>query len=222
MTQSPQPPQPQPPEPPHHPQATEAAPTVPATAETVPATSDSAVPPQPAEGAEIGSLIGGAFGLVFLIVNSAGFSTFGRIAVLVLGIAAFAGILFLAFRSFGRRRGRPRPAGANPFSRSYWIIVAVEALALFGGAKLLSGLGYPELGVAWVSVVVGTHFFALGYVFKLRRFHVLATVVTLLGVAGFIAYFVSAPAFTPVLAGVIPGFVLLAFGLWALAPVDQR
>lgn len=205
MTQSPQPPQPQPPEPPHYPHVTEAAPTV-------PANTGSEVPPQPADGAEIGSLIGGAFGLVFLIVNSAGFSTFGRIAVLVLGIAAFAGILFLAFRSLGRRRGRPRPAGANPFSRSYWIIVAVEALALFGGAKLLSGLGYPELGVAWVSVVVGTHFFALGYLFRLRRFHVLAIVVTLLGVAGFLAYFVSAPAFTPVLAGVIPGFVLLEIG----------
>ena len=26
----------------------------------------------------------------------------------------------------------------------------------------------------------------------------------------------------PVLAGVIPGFVLLAFGLWALAPVDAQ
>ena len=69
-----------------------------------------------------------------------------------------------------------------------------------------------------MAVVVGTHFYALGHVFKLGRFHVLATVVTLLGVAGFIAFFVSAPAFIPVLAGVIPGFVLLAFALWALAP----
>lgn len=39
--------------------------------------------PQPATGAEIGSLIGGAFGLVFLIVNSAGFSTLGRTLVLI-------------------------------------------------------------------------------------------------------------------------------------------
>ncbi|QQB15089.1 hypothetical protein [Brevibacterium casei] len=179
---------------------------------------EAATAPEPADGAEIGSLIGGVFGLVFLIVNSAGFSTVGRIGVIVLGIAAFAGILVLAFRSLGRRRGQPRPAGAKPFSRSYWIIVAVEALALFGGAKLLSGLGYPELGVAWVAVVVGTHFYALGYVFRLGRFHVLATVVTLLGVAGFIAFLASAPAFIPVLAGVIPGFVLLAFALWALAP----
>lgn len=180
------------------------------------------VRPQPARGAEIGALIGGAFGLVFLVGNSSGFSTVGRIMVLVVGILAFAAILFLAFRSYGRRRGSPQAGTAKAFGTSFWIIVAVEALALFGGTKLLAGLGYPELGVAWVSVVVGTHFFALGHVFGLRRFHLLAGVVTLCGIAGFIAFFIPAPAFIPVLAGVIPGFVLLAFGLWALAPVDAQ
>lgn len=160
--------------------------------------------PQPAEGAEIGSLIGGAFGLVFLIVNSAGFSTLGRMK---------------------RAQAQATDAHvrtASPFGRSYWIIVAVEALALFGGARLLSGMGHPELGVAWVAFVVGTHFYALGYVFKLGRFLVLATIVTLCGIAGFIVFFVGASDFIPVLAGIIPGFVLLAFGLWALVPASAR
>ena len=184
--------------------------------------------PQPAEGAEIGSLIGGAFGLVFLIVNSTQFSTLGRILVLVMGIAAFAVIAFLALRGLGRMKrvqanaADPKRAAAGPFGRAYWIIVAIEALALFGGARLLSGIGHPELGVAWVAFVVGTHFFALGYVFKLSRFHILATVVTVCGIAGFIAFFASIPEFIPVLGGIIPGFVLLAFGLWALVPVDPR
>lgn len=184
--------------------------------------------PQPAAGAEIGSLIGGAFGLVFLIVNSAGFSTLGRILVLVVGIAAFAIIVVFAMRSLGRaKRAQAQAADthmhtASPFGRSYWIIVAVEAVALFGGARLLSAMGHPELGVAWVAFVVGTHFYALGYVFKLGRFHVLATVVTLCGIAGFIAFFAGIPDFIPTFAGIIPGFVLLAFGLWALVPVDAR
>lgn len=201
--------------------------------------------PQPAAGAEIGSLIGGAFGLVFLIINSSSFSTLGRILVLVMGIAAFAVIAFLAIRRLGSRRRAPvSPAGSDgsirsteatdpvegqnesaprravPFGRSYWIIVAVEALALFGGSSLLSGLGHPELGVAWVAFVVGTHFYALGHVFKLNRFHVLATVVTLCGIAGFIAFFASIPAFIPIFSGIFSGFVLLAFGLWALVAVD--
>ncbi|WP_240519985.1 hypothetical protein [Brevibacterium aurantiacum] len=182
--------------------------------------------PQPAAGAEIGSLIGGAFGLVFLIVNSTGFSTLGRALVLIVGIAAFAAIAFLALRGLGRMK-RPRAQTADsqlrtggPFGRSYWIIVAIEAVALFGGIRLLSGMGHPELGVAWVAFVVGTHFYALGSVFKLGRFHILATVVTLCGIAGFIAFFAGAPDFIPVLGGIIPGFVLLAFGLWALVPLE--
>ena len=188
--------------------------------------------PQPAAGVEIGSLIGGAFGLVFLIVNSSQFSTLGRILVLVMGITAFAVIVVFAIRRLGRvKRAQAYPAqGQNDavprraiaFGASYWIIVAVEALALFGGTRLLSGLGYPELGVAWVAFVVGTHFYALGYVFKLDRFHILATVVTLCGIAGFIAFFASIPAFIPIFSGIISGFVLLAFGLWALAAVDGR
>lgn len=186
--------------------------------------------PQPAAGAEIGSLIGGAFGLVFLIVNSTQFSTLGRILVLIVGIAVFAVIAFLAMRRIGRTKraqaaaergpNEDMPPRAIPFGRSYWIIVAVEVLALFGGARLLSGLGHPELGVAWAAFVVGTHFYALGYVFRLNRFHVLASVVTLCGIAGFIAFFASIPEFIPVFSGIIPGFVLLAFGLWALVAVE--
>ncbi|WP_240689271.1 hypothetical protein [Brevibacterium aurantiacum] len=182
--------------------------------------------PQPAAGAEIGSLIGGAFGLVFLIVNSAGFSTLGRTLVLIVGIAAFAAVAFLALRGLGRmKRAQAQTADSQvrtggPFGRSYWIIVAIEAVALFGGIRLLSGMGHPELGVAWVAFVVGTHFYALGSVFKLGRFHILATVVTLCGIAGFIAFFAGAPDFIPVLGGIIPGFVLLAFGLWALVPLE--
>ena len=115
------------------------------------------------------------------------------------------------------KRDRREP----PFGRAYWIIVLIEAVLLFAGTRLLASLGHPELGVAWVAVVVGTHFFALGWVFGLDRFHVLATVVTLCGIGGFIAFFAAAPAFIPVISGVISGFVLLAFAMWALIPTER-
>lgn len=183
--------------------------------------------PQPAAGAEIGSLIGGAFGLVFLIVNSTGFSTLGRALVLIVGIAAFAAIAFLALRGLGRMK-RPRAQTADSQLRATGLRAQLldhcrdRGSRTLRGSRLLSGMGHPELGVAWVSFVVGTHFYALGYVFKLGRFHILATVVTACGIAGFIAFFAGAPEFIPVLGGIIPGFVLLAFGLWALVPLESR
>lgn len=188
--------------------------------------------PRTAEGAEIGALIGGVFGLLFLIINSSSFSSLGRTLVMATGIIAFGTIAVIAVRSLVRLRAERRQTMSAedrepgrrrepPFGREYWIIVLIEAIALFAGARVLSSLGHPELGVAWVAFVVGTHFYALGYVFKLNRFHVLATVVTLCGIGGFIAFFAAAPAFIPVISGVISGFVLLAFAMWALIPAER-
>jgi hypothetical protein len=185
-----------------------------------------------AAGAEIGALIGAGFGLLFLIINSSQFSSLGRTLVIALGVLAFAGIAVFAVRSLMQHRGsgsadadvtgsRKRDRREPPLGRAYWIIVLIEAILLFAGTRLLAGLGHPELGVAWVAVIVGTHFYALGRVFGLDRFHVLATVVTLCGIGGFIAFFAAAPAFIPVISGVISGFVLLAFAMWALVPVDD-
>ena len=184
---------------------------------------------QTAAGAEIGALIGAGFGLLFLIINTGQFSTLGRTLVIAVGVLAFAGIAVFAVRGLTRKRsggGRLGESGKRgrqepPLGRAYWIIVLIEAVLLFAGTRLLAHLGHSELGVAWVAVVVGTHFFALGWVFELNRFHVLATVVTLCGIGGFIAFFAAAPAFIPVISGVISGFVLLAFAVWALTPTER-
>ena len=182
---------------------------------------------RPADGAEIGALIGAGFGLLFLIINTGQFSTLGRTLVITVGVLAFAGIAIFAIRGLmqGGRAGRGESGKGSrrepPLGRAYWIIVLIEAVLLFAGTRLLAGLGHPELGVAWVAVVVGTHVYALGRVFGLDRFHVLATVVTLCGIGGFIAFFAAAPAFIPVISGVISGFVLLAFAMWALIPAER-
>ena len=182
---------------------------------------------RPADGAEIGALIGAGFGLLFLIINTGQFSTLGRTLVITVGVLAFAGIAIFAIRGLmqGGRAGRGESGKGSrrepPLGRAYWIIVLIEAVLLFAGTRLLAGLGHPELGVAWVAVVVGTHVYALGRVFGLDRFHVLATVVTLCGIGGFIAFFAAAPAFIPVVSGVIAGFVLLTFAMWALVSGDR-
>ena len=181
-----------------------------------------------AAGAEIGALIGAGFGLLFLIINTGQFSTLGRTLVIAVGVIVFVGIAVLPVRGLLRKRGGGRLGESGERGRrertswrAYWTIVLIEAVLLFAGTRLLASLGHPELGVAWVAVVVGTHFFALGWVFGLDRFHVLATVVTLCGIGGFIAFFAAAPAFIPVISGVISGFVLLAFAMWALIPTER-
>ncbi|MGO3066227.1 MAG: hypothetical protein ACTIIT_09400 [Brevibacterium linens] len=182
-----------------------------------------------AAGAEIGALIGAGFGLLFLIINTVQFSILGRTLVIAVGVIVFVGIAVLAVRGLLRKRGGGGRLGESgergprepPFGRAYWIIVLIELVLLFAGTRLLASLGHSELGVAWVAVVVGTHFYALGRVFGLDRFHVLATVVTLCGIGGFIAFFAAAPAFIPVISGVISGFVLLAFAIWALIPAER-
>jgi hypothetical protein len=180
-------------------------------------------------GREVGSLIGGGFGLAFVWINSAALPAAARGTLLAVAGAGLLAIIVLSARSFaGQARGRSeRPGdpgasatpGAAPFGRRYWSIVAIEAVALFGGARVLSLLGHPELGIAWVAVVVGTHFFALGGVFRLARFHVLGALVTALGLAGFALGAVGQDDAIPVVSGVVTGFVLLGFGLWAMAPM---
>lgn len=186
----------------------------------------------PVQGREIGSQISGVFGTVFVWVNSGGLPPAVQVPLVVAACAAFVVILVLSFRSYRAQRQNAAssvklgsgdsPRGASrtsPFGRAYWVIVVIEVIALFGGGRIITGVwGQSELGVAWVAFVVGTHFFALGRIFRLARFHVLGAIVTLLGIAGFVLYPLGAYDAIAVVSGVASGFVLLAFALWSFAP----
>lgn len=96
------------------------------------------------------------------------------------------------------------------------MVVAAEAGALFGGLAVLNGvLGLPQAGVAWVSVVVGLHFFPLAAVFRQPYFHLLGAIITGCGAVGLVLVAVGADE-TPiaVVSGVLPGVVLLMFAWW--------
>lgn len=174
-------------------------------------------------GTELGSTIAAVFGMVFVVVNSTGIgSTIRTLLIALAGVAAVV-VLVLSASSLRQRaasdesdhRTQPTDRREPPLGRAYWLVVAVEAVALFGGSRVLSALGHPELGVAWVAFVVGTHFFALGKVFGLTRFHLLAAVITVLGLAGFALRLLGLISPIAVVSGVLSGFVLLAFALWA-------
>ncbi len=165
-------------------------------------------------GRRIGSTIAAAFGLVYVLVNTGALPMGWSLTLRLLALVAFVAILVAVVR-VGPPRDVDGPSGPV-FGRAYQVVVAVELVALFGGARLLSGpIQTPEAGVAWVSTVVGVHFFALAVVFGERFFHVLGALVTACGVIGLVLALAGAgETATAVVAGVVPGALLLASGWW--------
>jgi hypothetical protein len=136
---------------------------------------DDAVRSRPA----VGLIIGIVFGLVFVVVNSGPLGSPASTVLRIAGVVVAAVLLFvLQARMRGGTGGIAREGGAG-FTRGYWIVVAVEAVALFGGLVLINGVfGHGEFGVAWVAVVVGVHFFGLGAVWHAPPLLVLGGVLT--------------------------------------------
>lgn len=162
---------------------------------------------------KLGSLIGAAFGLVFVLVNTGSLATAVAVPLRVLGVVAFLAVV-IAVR-------RPGPAtgmrgGGGGFSRRYWLVVAAEVLAIWFGLALLNGpLHTPHAAVAWVSLVVGAHFIALALVWTNPLFHWLGAALLGCGVVGLILATRGTDAGVIDLAGgVLPGAILLGFGLW--------
>lgn len=177
-------------------------------------------------GTAIGSFIAIVFGLVFVEVNGGGLATpwpaVIRVAGVVVAVALLA-VLVLAPR--GRVRAE-RSADDGPSddqrtffgSRRYWVIVAIEVVALFGGLAVINDvLDHGEVGISWIAVVVGLHFLGLGWAFRLGRFHVLGAVMIALGVAGFLLdAFGAGAAVIGLVSGVLSGASLFATAGYAL------
>jgi hypothetical protein len=164
-------------------------------------------------GAQAGSLIGALFGLIYLLINAGPLPLAAGIPVRLAGGCAFVAVLVTICRS-AISGGPAEQAGG--FGSGYWLVVTAEAVALAAGPWILNGpLNMPQAGVAWVSFVVGVHFFALAAVFGLRSFHYLGAVITACGIAGLaLAALGVGEAPITVISGLIPGAVLLAFGYW--------
>ena len=165
-----------------------------------------------------GLLVGAVFGAVFVVVNAQ--SPLNALTVNLLRVAAcLAAASVVAMWFVAARRQHTGGGGTRPnmFGRGYLIVVAAEALLLFGGLRVLAAWGLPaQANVAWVAFVVGVHFIALAPIWKDRGIAVPGAALTLLGVAGLVLAPTGAVAWVPLVSGVLSGVALLtgavAFG----------
>ncbi len=165
-------------------------------------------------GDQVGALVAGAFGLVYVLVNTGTLPAAVAWPLRALALAVFVAVVATILR---HRQPADGAAGRRGFGRAYWLVVLVEVVALFGGLRVLAGpLDRPQAGVAWVSLVVGVHFFALAVVFGEPFFHLLGAGVTACGAVGLaLALAGSSRTAADTVGGVVPGFLLLAFAVWA-------
>lgn len=173
-----------------------------------------------ARGALTGGLVGVGFGLVFVLVNSAGLGPW-TVALRVAAVVAAAAITADLFRRLGPASRADDGTGAAPrWGAGYRLIVAAEAVALFGGVQVIvRALDAPRYAIAWVAFVVGVHFFGLAVLWRVARFHVLGAVMVLLAGLAVLAGLLGAPdAAVRLLAGVGSGTTLLVFAATAGRP----
>jgi hypothetical protein len=175
-----------------------------------------------ARGALTGGLVGVAFGLVFVLVNSGGLPGAWKPVLRTAAVVAAAAIVAILLRRLGaavREGSAPSPDGptGRPTGTGYRLIVLAEAIGLYGGVTILVRVfDLPKYAIVWVAFVVGIHFFALAVLWHVVRFHVIGAALTALAVIA-TAIGLAGATTTPVriVAGVGSGVVLLAFALTA-------
>lgn len=162
----------------------------------------------------IGHLIGASFGTVFVLVNASGLPTGVAILLRVLAVVAFTVVLLGFLRTSRELRAAAQPAPVG-FTRFYWMVVALEAIALFGGLTLLRPIE-PAAALGWIALVVGVHFLPLARLWPEGRTQLLwiAGIMTALGVLGLVlAFSVHDAVLVAVVSGVGSGVVLLGWSL---------
>lgn len=167
-----------------------------------------------APGRRLGSLISAAFGLIYVEANSGDLPTVAATLLRIGGAVVFVGLV--AALALARPASRPHSAAERAgFGRGYWVTVALEAGAILAGNALLAGpLHLSDAVVAWISLVVGVHFFALAAIWNVPLFRTLGTALALCGVAGVTAAAAGAShAIVATVGGVLPGGLLLAAAL---------
>jgi hypothetical protein len=151
------------------------------------------------------------FGFIYIMANAQLFPAAEAIAIRAVGILAAVGLLLSL-----PRPDRPDPPGIG-FSRSYWLIVAAEVAAGIGGLIVLNTvLGIHDASIAWISVVVGVHFFGFYVIWRLPIMVWVGAAITACGGLGLIAAGMDrSAALIAMVAGIVPGAVLLAGGYWS-------
>ncbi|MHB1596107.1 MAG: hypothetical protein ACYCO9_09715 [Streptosporangiaceae bacterium] len=171
---------------------------------------------------QLGSLIGAVFALIYVEANSGALPPPAPASLRVAAAVAFAGLISLLVNAQRHPRLPAEQGGSGGFGRGYWLVVAAEAAAMVAGSAIISrALDAPHAVVAWVSVVVGFHFVALGVTWRLRMFHLFGAAIALCGVAGLASAAIGVgTAVIATLGGVLPGVLLFVFAYWGA--IDSR
>jgi len=166
------------------------------------------------------SLIGAVFGLVYVLVNAGKLPDVPATVLRIAAILAFVAV-YLAIRKVPADEDDDEPAGPG-FGRRYWLIVIAEIAAIFIGLAVIAGpVHHEQASVAWISLVVGLHFFALARLWEQPAFHVLGGLLTGCGLVGLVLALAGAgDAVVASVGGIIPGVVLLGAG-WLGARATQ-
>ena len=159
-----------------------------------------------------GTVVGITFGTVFVLANSGGVAAPWPLVIRVAGLLV-AALLVAGLVLVVRRGSSVAPAPMSGFvDQRYWLIVALEAGALFGGLAVLNGVLHGKaVSVAWVTLIVGVHFFGLARIWRMPLYHWLGAAMAILSLAGFLIYALGgSAAMVELVAGVGSGAVLYA------------
>jgi hypothetical protein len=160
---------------------------------------------------QVGPAIGGAFGLVYVLVNLRVLPTAVSLPLRILAVVVFLAVLA------GLRRPAPDSSPQVEFGRDYQLVVAAEVVAGIGGALLFTtGFGLSNAGLPWISFVVGVHFLGLAKVWKAPSLALVGAAIAVLGAVGLaIAIAHGTQTAIALVAGVGPGVLLLGGSAWA-------
>jgi len=165
----------------------------------------------------VGLLIGGSFGLAFVLANAhSPLSATVGLTLRLLAAACFLVLIASVLRATRLRPERPEAPEGSPvpsgsrYGRGFWWVVIAEVALLIVGLQVLRIAGAPsEANVAWIALVVGLHFIAFAFVWQEASIAVPGAIVSLLGVAGLTLSATAANEWVPLVSGVCSGFVLL-------------
>ena len=167
---------------------------------------------QRSAGFVVGSVVAITFGTVFVLANSGGVPSPWPLVIRVAGLLV-AALLVVGLVLAVRRGSSVTPEPVSGFAdRRYWLIVALEAGALFGGLAVVNGVLHGKaVSVAWVALVVGVHFFGLARIWRMPLYYWLGAAIAILSLAGFLIYALGgSAAMVGLVAGVGSGAALYA------------
>lgn len=157
-----------------------------------------------------GSTVGAIAGLIFILFNAGALP--GPAAPIVRGLGIVGFIVVMALSRPGSGDAQPMaPRPDHSAWRTYWCMVSLELVLLPVGVIVLTRLGYPELGLPWVALIVGVHFLPFATTFGVPAFRPLAWTLIGLGAVGAALAIAVTDDAGPIVAGVLSGVALLAF-----------